>query len=75
MPEDKAKRVANYAGNLMQEVGVIAHSCGVRQAHELQRRHAHLINDRGIPEPMDVLYPEPKPRPELFANAQNANGE
>lgn len=66
VPENKAKRVANYALNLVHEVGVIAHSCGVREARELQRRHAQLINERGIPEPLDILYPEPKPHPSLF---------
>jgi len=74
VPEDKALRVANYANNLMQEVGVIAHSCGLREARELQRCHAQLINDRGIPEPLDVLYPEPEPRADLFANRDNHNG-
>ncbi len=73
VPENKAKRVANYACNLMQEVGVIAHSCGVREARELHRRHAHIINDRGIPEPLDVLYPEPRPKPELFREPDRLN--
>ncbi len=74
VPADKAIRVANYATNLMQEVGVIAHSCGVREARELQRRHAQLINDRGIPEPLNVLYPEPKPRAELITTQNTKNG-
>ena len=74
VPADKALRVANYATNLMQEVGVIAHSCGAREARELKRCHAQLINDRGIPEPLDVLYPEPKPRADLFASRNTQNG-
>ncbi|WP_407644143.1 FMN-binding glutamate synthase family protein [Ferrimonas sediminicola] len=47
--EDKAKRVAHYARNLMHEVGVIAHSCGVREPRLLRRDHAQVINDHGLP--------------------------
>ncbi len=73
VPADKAVRVANYATNLMQEVGVIAHSCGVREARELQRRHAHIINDRGIPEPLHILYPEREPRADRQPSSQNGD--
>jgi glutamate synthase domain-containing protein 2 len=74
VPADKALRVANYATNIMQEVGVLAHSCGVREARELQRCHAQLINERGIPEPLKILYPEPKPRSDLLAKRNSQNG-
>ncbi len=75
VPADKAIRVANYASNLMQEVGVIAHSCGAREARELQRRHAHIINDRGIPEPLNILYPERQPNAHLFLSPQNGDSD
>lgn len=64
---DKATRVAHYAQNLMHEVGVIAHSCGVREARSLQRRHVYLINERGVPEPLSERYPDATPRPEYRA--------
>ncbi|SDI54294.1 Glutamate synthase domain-containing protein 2 [Ferrimonas sediminum] len=47
--EDKALRVAHYATNLMHEVGVIAHSCGVREPRLLRRDHAQVIDDHGLP--------------------------
>ncbi|WP_211220002.1 FMN-binding glutamate synthase family protein [Ferrimonas futtsuensis] len=52
--EDKARRVAHYARNLMHEVGVIAHSCGVREPRLLRRDHAQIINDHGLPVSLDA---------------------
>ncbi|MGB2256415.1 MAG: glutamate synthase-related protein, partial [Spongiibacter marinus] len=66
VPADKAARVANYAKNLMHEVGVIAHSCGVREARSLQRKHVYLIDERGVPEPLSLRYPDKTPRPEYL---------
>ena len=57
-PDDKAKRVASYAKNLMHEVEVIAHSCGIAEPRLLNRSHAQVINELGVPEPMNKLYPE-----------------
>ena len=57
-PADKAQRVASYAGNLMHEVEVIAHSCGLAQPRELNRTHAQVINARGVPVPLDNRYAE-----------------
>jgi glutamate synthase domain-containing protein 2 len=62
VPEDKAQRVANYATNLMHEVEIIAHSCGVREPRLLNRRHAWIVTAGGIPQPLLDLYPEPQPR-------------
>jgi glutamate synthase domain-containing protein 2 len=42
-PIDKATRVAHYATNLMHEVEVIAHSCGVSQPALLNRDHLLII--------------------------------
>ncbi|WP_298440590.1 FMN-binding glutamate synthase family protein [uncultured Ferrimonas sp.] len=50
---NKSQRVAAYASNLMHEVGVIAHSCGVKGPHQLSPRHAQIINDHGLPTPLD----------------------
>ena len=49
-PADKAARVASYARNLMHEVEVIAHSCGVVEPRLLNRGHVQSINARGEPE-------------------------
>ena len=52
VPADKAGRVASYANNLMHEVEVIAHSCGVAEPSQLNRSHAQIINALGEPEPL-----------------------
>ncbi len=66
VPEDKAVRVKNYALNLMHEVGVIAHSCGVKEARGLQREHVYLVDARGVPEPLLDRYPHTSSRPEYI---------
>ncbi|MCB1734306.1 MAG: FMN-binding glutamate synthase family protein [Gammaproteobacteria bacterium] len=58
VPEDKAVRVANYARNITKEVGIIAHSCGVREPRELSRAHARIVLPNGRSERLDRLYPE-----------------
>lgn len=55
-PGDKALRVANYAGNIMREVGVIAHSCGVREPRQLRRFHARIIGEGGRSESLEEIY-------------------
>jgi glutamate synthase domain-containing protein 2 len=54
----KAVRVAAYVQNLSQEVGIIAHSCGVRSPRELRRFHAHLVQADGRTIGLDQFYPE-----------------
>jgi glutamate synthase domain-containing protein 2 len=63
-PADKAQRVASYAKNLMHEVEVIAHSCGVAEPRLLTRSHAQVINDYGAPEPLAHLYSEVETLPQ-----------
>jgi glutamate synthase domain-containing protein 2 len=60
-PDDKAVRVMNYVKNLNHEVGLIAHSCGVREPRLLCRFHARIVVDRGRSVPLDELYPDVKP--------------
>jgi glutamate synthase domain-containing protein 2 len=55
-PADKAARVAHYVANLVREVGVIAHSCGVRSPRDLQRGHARIVTEFGQSEPLDRYY-------------------
>lgn len=40
---EKAERVANYQRNMIKELNVIAHSCGVRNARHLTRKHARIV--------------------------------
>jgi glutamate synthase domain-containing protein 2 len=46
-PMDKAQRVANYVNNIVKEVGTIAHSCGVSEPRQLNRKHARVVTDEG----------------------------
>jgi len=59
VPENKAQRVAWYAKNMAKEVGIIAHSCGVKEPRGLRRYHARIVTDNGKSIPMDELYPYP----------------
>jgi glutamate synthase domain-containing protein 2 len=57
VPSDKAERVANYVDHMMYEVGVIAHSCGVKEPRELNRSHALIVQENGRPCAMSQIYP------------------
>ncbi|MBU6497337.1 MAG: FMN-binding glutamate synthase family protein [Rhodospirillales bacterium] len=46
-PADKSVRVAHYAAQLREEVEIIAHSCGLRNAAEFQPHHVTAI-ERGV---------------------------
>jgi glutamate synthase domain-containing protein 2 len=63
VPDDKATRVANYARNMMKEVGIIAHSCGVPEPRRLRRFHARVVMADGQSRPLDELYPETEAAP------------
>ncbi|MDH5358396.1 MAG: FMN-binding glutamate synthase family protein [Gammaproteobacteria bacterium] len=58
-PESKAERVSNYVNNMVKEVGIIAHSCGVTNPRALNRRHARIVvMANGSSIGMDKIYPE-----------------
>ena len=58
VPREKQFRVANYAKNMTYEVGIIAHSCGVKEPRQLRRFHCRMVQDDGRSQPLDELYPE-----------------
>jgi glutamate synthase domain-containing protein 2 len=58
VPADKAQRVAAYHKNMVHEVGIIAHSCGVSGPRELRRRHARVVMEDGRSVPLNQLYPD-----------------
>ena len=60
-PNDKAVRVASYAKNMTYEVGVIAHSCGVKEPRELLRFHARVVGNNGLSMPLNELHPDIQP--------------
>jgi glutamate synthase domain-containing protein 2 len=63
-PSDKAVRVANYARNMMKEVSIIAHSCGVTEPRRLQRFHARVVSANGLSLGLDELHPDTETLPE-----------
>ncbi|MEE8527170.1 MAG: FMN-binding glutamate synthase family protein [Gammaproteobacteria bacterium] len=56
-PVDKAERVQRYAEHMNHEIGVIAHSCGVREPRQLRRYHCRVVAEDGKSVPLDELYP------------------
>ena len=58
MPESKAERVAHFHHNLVHEVEIIAHSCGVSEPRQLKRHHAAIVMDGGNSVPLNIIYPE-----------------
>jgi glutamate synthase domain-containing protein 2 len=64
VPEDKAVRVMNYQRNMIHEVGVIAHSCGVRSPRHLKRHHARIVGQDGLSIALNDLHPEVRARPQ-----------
>ncbi|MCK5639379.1 MAG: FMN-binding glutamate synthase family protein [Gammaproteobacteria bacterium] len=58
VPEDKAVRVMHYVQNLVYEVGMISHACGVREARELSRVHGRMVGGNGLSVPLSELHPD-----------------
>ena len=56
--EQKSIRVASYIKNICYEVGVLAHSCGVRNPRELNRQHARIVQENGKSILLQDLYPD-----------------
>lgn len=59
-PENKAVKVANFCHNMVHEVEVISHSCGVSRPRKLGRKHVRIVQFNGQSVPMDELYPRPE---------------
>jgi len=60
VPADKAVRVSNYAKKVSYGVGLIAHSCGVRQPRGLSRNHVRVIEHDGRSVMLSDVYPPPE---------------
>ena len=59
--KDKAERVKQYSLHMRKEIGIIAHSCGVKEPRRLRRYHCRIVQDDGRSIPLDELYPEVEP--------------
>ena len=58
---DKAERVYQYSKSMHKEIGIIAHSCGVREPRQLKRFHCRIVQDDGRSIPVNELYPDVAP--------------
>ncbi|PCI07459.1 MAG: FMN-binding glutamate synthase family protein [Gammaproteobacteria bacterium] len=56
--EQKSSRVTSYIKNMAYEVGLIAHSCGVRSPRELTRHHARVVQDNGTSIILADIHPD-----------------
>jgi glutamate synthase domain-containing protein 2 len=59
VPAEKSLRVASFAEQIVYDVGVIAHSCGVSQPRELERHHVRIIESGGLSVSLAEQYPTP----------------
>lgn len=64
-PPAKAERVAAYVRNMIKEVGMLAHACGVTSPSDLRRHHARVVLNGGLSVGLDQLHPLPVPRDDV----------
>ncbi|MQA66157.1 MAG: FMN-binding glutamate synthase family protein [Alphaproteobacteria bacterium] len=69
-PADKSVKVANYCRNLVHEVEIIAHSCGVAEPRQLRRHHVRIVQEDGRSVPLDLLHPWPEKPGDLTLTRQ-----
>jgi glutamate synthase domain-containing protein 2 len=60
-PVEKSVRVGHYIENMVHEIGVIAHSCGVPEPRRLRRFHARIVAPDGRSVPINEMYPDATP--------------
>jgi glutamate synthase domain-containing protein 2 len=58
-PAEKSVRVARYHANVVHDVEVLAHSCGVLDPRDLRRHHMRIALGDGRSVPMGELWPYP----------------
>jgi glutamate synthase domain-containing protein 2 len=57
-PVDKAERVRHYVENMVKEVGIIAHACGVVDPRDLTREHCRIVTGPGRSQALSEVYPD-----------------
>lgn len=59
--EEKWKKVAAYANQIVKEVEIIAHSVGVPEPRQMRRNHVRIVQPDGSSIRLSDLYPATKP--------------
>lgn len=59
-PANKAVKTMNYIKNMVHEVEMIAHACGVHEPRLLKRYHVRVVQMNGESVPLDILHPVPE---------------
>ncbi|RUQ88072.1 FMN-binding glutamate synthase family protein [Legionella septentrionalis] len=59
--EDKAERVYHYANNMVDEVAILCHSCGVDEPRQLKRSHARIVREDGFSVSLAEIFPDQEP--------------
>jgi len=54
--KDKTQRVANYNKYMHYGLGLIAHSCGMSNAREIDKKHIRIVTENGLSIALDKLY-------------------
>lgn len=67
---EKAERVANYSAELLHGIGMIAHSCGVKEPRELNRSHVRIIENQS----RSQVFAESNPIPDVQTEYMNIVG-
>ena len=60
-PRVKSVRVMNYHHNLIHEVELIAHSCGVSEPRGLTRQHVRIVQNSNRSLPFSEIFPDETP--------------
>jgi len=68
-PQDKYVKVAHYCKNLVHEVEIIAHSCGVPEPRRLKRMHVRIVQNDGRSVSAEDIYPYPKVLPKYKSSS------
>jgi glutamate synthase domain-containing protein 2 len=74
-PADKAVKVANYCLNMVHEVQIISHSCGVSRARQMSRKHVRIVQGNGRTVPISDLYPRPEILPQYLEISKTLEAE
>ncbi len=59
-PSLKSVRVAEYAENVIHDVEMIAHSCGLKDPSEFKRKHAQIVTGLGKSRTLEQEFPRTK---------------